>query len=216
MKTSTSASELSVPTSLASATNHIKFIKVITRDQIAEIGKFHKTHALKGELNAVLDIDSDFLTEERPLIVEIDGIFVPFYAESIRPKGEHSSLVKLQGIDSEEEARCFVNKLIYARLSDISEFEAELGEEDGEEGEEGAYADAFIGYTMLNLTEAGEEKLGIIDDIDAESMNPLFIVVTEAGGRLLIPIADEFIAGIDPENRTITVTLPEGLIDMQT
>lgn len=70
---------------------------MITTDEITSIGKFHKTHALKGELNAMLDIDAEFLDTEHPLIMDIDGIFVPFYCETVRPKSHFSSLVKLQG-----------------------------------------------------------------------------------------------------------------------
>ena len=77
---------------------------MITRAEISPIGKFHKTHALKGELNAVLDVEADLIDTKRPLIVDIDGIFVPFYCDSVRPKGHFSSLVKLQGIDSEADA----------------------------------------------------------------------------------------------------------------
>ena len=60
---------------------------MIERDDIKEIGVFQRTHGLKGELNAILEIDPDFFDEgEHPLIVEIEGVFVPFYADSIRDK----------------------------------------------------------------------------------------------------------------------------------
>ena len=58
---------------------------MIYSTDIEQIGKFLKTHALKGELNAQLEIDADFLRPEIPIIMDIDGIFVPFYPESVRP-----------------------------------------------------------------------------------------------------------------------------------
>lgn len=60
---------------------------MITKDEISAVGTLQKTHALKGELNMLLDIDSEYLTSGNPAIIEIDGIYVPFYAESVRPKG---------------------------------------------------------------------------------------------------------------------------------
>ena len=47
---------------------------MIYSTDIEQIGKFLKTHALKGELNAQLEIDSDFLRPEIPIIMDIDGM----------------------------------------------------------------------------------------------------------------------------------------------
>lgn len=65
---------------------------MIEEKDIKAIGKFQKTHALKGELNAILDIDSEYVSEGNAVVVDIDGIFVPFFASSVRPKGSTSYL----------------------------------------------------------------------------------------------------------------------------
>lgn len=95
---------------------------MIESKDITAVGKFQKTHALKGELNAILDIDPEFFEEENAIIVDIDGIFVPFFASGIRPKGSTSYLIKLDGIDTENEARLFVNKTLYANKNELGEF----------------------------------------------------------------------------------------------
>ena len=33
---------------------------MIEKDELLPVGKFRRTHALKGELNATIDIDPDF------------------------------------------------------------------------------------------------------------------------------------------------------------
>lgn len=95
---------------------------MILKDEIVEIGKFLKTHALKGELNAVLSVEPDYVSDGHPLVVEMDGIFVPFYAESIRPKGTEAALIKLKDIDDQTQAQQFVNKIIYGRRSDLVDY----------------------------------------------------------------------------------------------
>ena len=67
---------------------------MITNNELLEIGKFQKTHGLQGELNVVLDqvVEGDFLEGENPVIIDIDGINVPFYPESVRTKGADSYL----------------------------------------------------------------------------------------------------------------------------
>ena len=102
---------------------------MIEEKEVTPVGKFQKTHALKGELNALLDINEDFFDENNPLVLEVEGIFVPFYLESIRRKGSSSFLIKLKGIESEEEAKSFVNKEIYALKDTLKTFLEEEGEE---------------------------------------------------------------------------------------
>jgi 16S rRNA processing protein rimM len=178
---------------------------MIEAKDITTIGKFQKTHALKGELNAILDIDDEFLLEGNALIVDIDGIFVPFYATSVRPKGNTSFLIKLDGIDSENEARSFVNKTIYASKSQLAPF-LDVDEEDIADGDE------FIGYKIID--EESDKTLGEIVEIDDTTSNLLFIAATEDGEELYIPAAEEFIYGIDDENKTIRMRLPDGLLDL--
>lgn len=180
---------------------------MIKREELTSIGKFHKTHALKGELNAVLEIDGSFMDSEHPLIMDVDGIYVPFYCESVRPKGQFSSLVKLDGVDSEEEARVFVNKEIFALKSDLEEFE----EEDSDENEEGGYAEDFVGFSIYD--SESRNLIGEIAGLDLSTANALFIVEHE-GEKVFVPIADEFIDEIDEPARAMYMSLPEGLVEI--
>lgn len=57
--------------------------------------------------------------------------------------------------------------------------------------------------------------LGKISGIEDSTANYLFIIETTDGRNLLIPVADEFVTGIDTDSRSIEMDLPEGLIDIQ-
>lgn len=176
---------------------------MIDSSEITSVGKFQKTHALKGELNALLEVDYEGLDDSVPLIVDMDGIYVPFYVEGIRGKGQFASLVKLSGVDSEEDAKPFVNKTIYMLKRDLAAFT-------GEEEENGGYADDFVGYTIADI-EAG--TVGEIVDVDLATENALFLVESPAG-RVYIPVSEDFIESIDEERKVITMRLPEGLLDI--
>lgn len=177
---------------------------MITHEQIVAIGKFQKAHALQGELNAILDIDSDFLDEGYPLIVDIEGIMVPFYTESYRSKGATSVLIKLEGVDSEAEAREFVNLTIYARKRDVSEFA-------GVDEDNIAFEDELVGYRIADV-DAGD--IGVITAIDNSTVNELLIVRRADDSDVMIPITDEFVVDVDNEHKQITMRLPEGLVDL--
>ncbi len=177
---------------------------MIEAKDIVEAGQFFKTHALRGELNAVFDIDAGGLTPETPLVVDMDGIFVPFFIEGIRSKGARASLVKLWGVDSEAEARDFVNKTVYIRCADYDMLPHE------DEEEEGGYAGEFIGYTVC---DAAHGEIGEIVDVDLSTQNALFIV-DNPEGTVYIPISGDFIDNIDTENRVIRMSLPEGIVNL--
>lgn len=175
---------------------------MIRKEDIIEIGKFQKTHALKGELNAILQVDEDFIDDGNPLIVEMDGIFVPFYPESVRRKGSESFLLLLEGVDSQEKAREFVNKTIYGRRSDLLEYFDDPDEELHED---------FIGYTV---TDTHHGVIGKIADLDDSTENVLFVVENDSGERIYIPVVDDFILNIDDDRMLVEMDLPEGLVDL--
>lgn len=178
---------------------------MIKSEEIIEVGKFFKAHGLKGEMNVTVDYDPEILEEGLPLIVDIDGIFVPFYAESVRPKGSQSSLVKLKGVNTKEETVPFVNSIIYMRRRDVADF---LGVDIAEL----EYDEDFIGYTLED-TLLG--KIGVIEKMDYSTENILMTITAtdniDEEDELMIPFRDNFIVSIDDEGRTLIVDLPESI-----
>lgn len=178
---------------------------MITEEEITSVGKLLKTHGLKGELNMLLDIDPGYLEEGNPAVLDIDGIYVPFYTDSLRTKGSFSYLVKFEGIDSETEARKLVNKSIFALRDRLKEFMLENYDE------EYALYDDLIGWTIEDV-EAGE--IGKVVEIDTNTDNELFIVETPEGKTVYIPLTEDFIEKMDEEGKRVLMRLPDGLLDI--
>ena len=132
------------------------------------------------------------------LICEVDGLLVPFFIEEYRFKTDSSALVKFLDIDSSEQAQQLVGSTVY--------FENKFIEEGSEDEVSLNY---FIGFTVKD----GETYIGKIIDIDDQTENWLF-VIEHGDDELLIPAHEEFITDIDHQNRTITMDLPNGLIDL--
>lgn len=175
---------------------------MITEKEITEIGRFNQPHGIKGEINAIIS-DGVEPADLSCIILDIDGIFVPFFISGIRQRGVQSYLVTVDGIDNERKAMSIANKTIYA----LSE---EIAEEDGDD-EDGFYAEDFIGYGISSDDGA---MTGTITDIDDSTENVLFIVTADNGKNHLIPVAEELITEIDTDTRHITVDLPSGLLEI--
>lgn len=178
---------------------------MIREEEITPVGKLLKTHALKGELNMLLDIDPGYLEEGNPVILDMDGIYVPFYAESVRTKGSYSFLVKFDGIDSEIEAKKIVNKTVYALRDRLKDYMLENYDE------EYALYDDLVGYT---IEEVDDGVIGKVVDIDTNTENELFIVETPESNTVYIPLTEDFIEKIDEDSKIITMRLPDGLLDL--
>lgn len=175
---------------------------MIKRTEITEAGVFNKPHGIKGEISATLDIDID-LAGVKCIVMEVEGIFVPFFISSVRPKTAETCLVTIDGIDSEEKARRMAGKSFYVLDSDLPD--------DADDDEDGFYASDLVGYTVVD-SQLGE--LGEITDFNDSTSNVLFIVSRPDGSEIYIPVADEFIDEVDTSAAKLLTTLPEGIVDL--
>lgn len=178
---------------------------MITRSQIVEMGHYNKPHGVGGELSATMDCDLEVIKDFSCLISEIDGIFVPFFIESLRPKSAETVLLKIDGINNETDAALLVNKSIYVKKEEYEELSDEYDDD-------AMPLDFFIGYAV---TDDGSE-LGTIANVDEETDNCLFVVRLNDGGEVMIPASDDLINNIDTDKRVIDMSLPQGLVDVQT
>lgn len=190
---------------------------MILRTELKEIGRLQKPHGINGEINVQSQLDADELASLRCVVLEIDGIFVPFFISASRPKSAQTSLLTIDGITSEAEAAKLCPAPLYSLRDDIRRLEATDSEseddsEDEEDDEEGFYAEDLIGYTV----ESDDGLLrGEIVDLDDSTDNYLFIVRDQEGRRQMLPVADgSMIEEVDPERHHILLSLPEGLLDL--
>lgn len=183
---------------------------MIHLSSLTAAGTFTKTHGIHGELNATLAIEPEYFDEDSCFVCETDGILVPYFIESWRPKGAKGILIQPKDVKSELQAKLFIGKTIYINKERYARYESGLGEDAGYDTD-GAYADDLVGFTV---TDADAGLLGEVAGIEDSTANMLFIVRTPSDKTLYIPVATEFICNIDMENREIKVSLPTGLIDL--
>lgn len=143
------------------------------------------------------DID---MLELKCIVFDIDGIYVPFFINSERPRSAESVLITIDGVDSDEQAAQFVGKEVYALSDDIEE------SDDGDN----YYLDDFVGYT---ISDVDGTQVGVIDGYDDSTANVLFYV-KNADKIVYVPVAPEFFVNIDHESKQIVMDLPAGLLDM--
>ncbi|MDR2041472.1 MAG: ribosome maturation factor RimM [Tannerella sp.] len=172
---------------------------MIRKEDLLQIGRFAKPHGIKGELSLITDCDLFGETDHPYLVCEMDGIPVPFYIESHRPKGTSVILVKLEHIDNLTEARRFAGRPVYCPVAAL----ANVPEKD-------AGWRRFKGYV---LEDERQGVIGCVTEVDDTTLNVLFHV--NCGGKeILAPMAEELISAVDRDGKRLIVSLPDGLLNL--
>ena len=169
---------------------------MIKPEDVYKIGKLGKPHGVKGELTFMFDDDVFDRTDADYLVLLIDGILVPFYMEEYRFRSNESALVKFCDIDTMDRARELTGCEVF--------FPRHLADSD----EEMVTWAEIVGFTLIDSNTG--QKAGTIASVDDTTINILF----ELENGALIPASEELITGVDKENRTICISLPEGILDL--
>lgn len=169
---------------------------MIRKEDVFKIGRLGKSHGVKGDISFPFDDDVFDSVEADYLILDIDGILVPFFIEEYRFRNDTTAIIKFEGVDSQERARELTGCYVY--------FPRELADS----AEDGLSWSAIVGFYILEVKSG--KVIGRIASIDDSTLNILFCL---EDGRL-IPATDDLITAIDQQARTITMHIPEGLLEL--
>lgn len=178
---------------------------MLKHEDMIEMGRLTKVHGLKGELNFAFHNDAWDDIEAEYLIVETEGLLVPFFLEEYRFRNDEEAIVKFKRIDSDTQATELAGCTVYLERKQLPDDYMAQKAENGEIG-----IDFYIGYTI----QADGTTIGVIDDVDDSTANVLFHLETPTGGELIIPASDDYITEINDEQKVMVMNLPEGLLDL--
>ena len=178
---------------------------MIRQSDLVAIGRFLKPHGIDSEINFDPFYDGLDITLLRAVVVEIDGIFVPFFVDKVRQKGA-TLLLHIDRLPRGMRIAELTNRTAYALTDDV-DMTDDTSDDDG-----GMSARSFIDWTVVD--DDTQQVIGKVDDLDTQTDNWLFIVETPDGRTVRIPVADEFITLMEPEERRFFVSLPAGLLEL--
>ena len=183
--------------------------KALTLDDLQQVAQVLKSNGTDGELvMGFREIAPEDINLQEPVFIIFDGLPVPFYIESLTKRGNTKALVRLTDIRSMEDVDEIAGKAVYIEADEMPELSLE---EDG-------YA-ALVGWMVLtpatDLSNEEEEpalyEVGEITDFMDIPNNPCIEVETE-NGAVILPLHEDFILSVDPENLEIIVQIPAGLL----
>lgn len=167
----------------------------------ANVAKLTKAKTLEGGLFVQSTKGLPFLLEEG-----MEVTFVPPLLRFPRSsrivqldhKGEGKYLVYFEDITSIDLAEQLVGHYCLVRKADLPE------------DYDRSSHDLLTNFSVLS--DKGVE-VGSVVRVDENPAHPLLVVLRN-GREVLIPLVDELLLGIDEQNNTITMSIPEGLLEL--
>lgn len=168
------------------------------------VGRVGKVHGVRGEVKVAPE------TDEPERFAELETVYVGRTPETARAhaiesvrlqpmRGGVTVVLKLEGVDTREEAESLRRLEVYAAEDELPPLE-----------EDEVYLHDLIGLTVV--TEAGE-AVGTLSDIIQMPAHDVYVVQREGKPDALIPAVPEFIVDIDLDEERLVIRPIEGLLE---
>jgi len=164
------------------------------------LGHVVKTHGLKGEVSLFLDVDDpeQYNKLDSVWLEDQGSTMVPYFVESLMIETKKVT-AKFEDIDDIASASNLVGKKLYLPLSTLPKLEGEA-----------FYYHEINGYQVIDRALGA---LGVVAHI-YEGTKQSLIGMTYQGKEVLIPVTKSILLGVDREKREISVSLPDGLLEI--
>ena len=169
---------------------------MIKQEEVYRIGRLGKTHGVKGEVSLQFDDDIFDRVDADYLVLELDGILVPFFIEEYRFRSDTVALIKFEDVDTQQRANELTGCDVYFPRALAADDEGEVS------------LSLLVGFYLVEAN--GGTTIGRIAAIDDTTANLLF----ELEDGRLIPANDDLIRDIDTKRKTIKMEIPEGLLEL--
>lgn len=172
----------------------------MTKEECFYLGKIVRKYSFKGEVLAKLDTDEpELYTEMESVFVEYPPNLIPFFIE--RAQLHKSTLIrlKLEDVDTEVDADDLIGAALYLPLDLLPKLSGTQ-----------FYFHEIIGFEAVDVNFG---TIGRITGVNDSTAQALFEIERDSK-QVLIPMNDDFIKSLDRKNKTITLAVPDGLIDL--
>ena len=170
------------------------------KEQCFTLGTVSKVQGIKGKLIFRLEVDfPEDYSKLESVYIELNAKLVPFFIEEIEilPKG--FARVKLEDVNSDEQAQALVKGNLLLPLDNLPTLK-----------EDQFHFHEITGFKVIDEDQGDVGE--IIEYLDFPA-NPQ-LLVDHKGNEVLIPISNNFYRGIDKKKQEIYVSLPPGLIEV--
>lgn len=163
------------------------------------IGKFAATFGVKGQLVLTHNLGKKTgLKGLETLFIEVkSNEFLPYFIEEVTIKNESEVYVKLEGVDTKEQAHTLIRKQVWLTEELFHKYSSKS---------------APISLLGFHIVDNGVDLGEILEVI--EQPHQILCRIDWKGKEALIPLHEEFLLKVDKRKKQVVVELPDGLLDI--
>lgn len=166
--------------------------------ELAEIGYVVKTHGVKGHLRISFGDHTKELSKGEALFFLVKGEKVPYFIGEIEYIKDNEAFVLLEDVNAIEPASRFSKKTVWGRSNLLEVVDESEGAPD---------------YTGFLIIDEDRGEIGVIQAFyEMSDYDLLEVLYLER--EVLIPFHEETVLEVDETKKTITMKLPDGILDI--
>ena len=165
------------------------------------LGKITRTHGLAGNVVLKLDTDQPEIYDKlESIFLEINGLLVPFFVDKQSWQKDLTKIISFKNA-TEKMVEQTVGKDVYLPLSTLPELTGKQ-----------FYYHEIIGF---NLFDENQTLFGEIKSVNDQTAQHYFVLDLQ-GKEIVVPMIKDWIMEVNREEKSITMQLPEGLLEVFT
>jgi 16S rRNA processing protein RimM len=163
------------------------------------VGRITRIHGFGGTVTVRTEpVFSENLPGMETVFLEIEGKLVPFFIESTEKAGPDMLRMKFEGYNSDKKVREFIGCSVYMTGDSFR----------------GNPAEDNQNLKEYRLISSDDEDIGFVEEIIHNPGQILLRIRSETGKEMLIPLHEDLIQAIDPDQKVLKMFLPEGLTEI--
>jgi 16S rRNA processing protein RimM len=166
---------------------------------MVRIGKIVATHGIHGSLILSHIVgNSKWLKKGDALMIEVQkGNYIPYFVEQLKANGDDEYHINIEEVTKVEIAKKLITKHVYVDGNILSLLPT----------------DSPLLWIGFNLIDKKVGTVGTIEDV-IHTGNQWLAKVMYQDKEALVPLIEQTIEQVSIKNKTVKVTIPDGLLDI--
>ena len=164
------------------------------------LGTVVAKYSFKGEVLIKLDTDDpETYLSLQSFLLEDESRLIPSFTTKVQLHKSQLLRVSVEGVKSEKQADLMIGKSVYLPLDQLPKLD-----------EDQFYFHEIIGFEVIDSLQG---QIGTITGVNDRSSQVL-LEVEYNYRQILIPLVDELIQQLDKQKKQLYLSIPEGLLDL--
>jgi 16S rRNA processing protein RimM len=164
------------------------------------LGTVVAKYSFKGEVLIKLDTDDpDTYLSLQSFLLEDKSRLIPCFITKVQLHKSQLLRVSVEGVKSEKQADTMIGKSVYLPLDQLPKL-----------ADDQFYYHDIIGYKVIDSIQG---QIGTITGVN-DTSSQVLLEVEYDDRQILIPLVDELIQQLDKQQKQLYLSIPEGLLDL--